>query len=119
MTAIIISFLLGTAFGVMTACLIAAGREDEYLENGYSDTRIASKQEERCEMCDCIGIDIPELEFCPECEEKVRNNRTDICTECRQKKQEYEKAYHCTVDLGINGPPGCLGEERIFREGHE
>ena len=39
MTAIIISFLLGAAFGVMTTCLIAAGREDEYPDNEYSDTR--------------------------------------------------------------------------------
>ena len=114
MTAIIISFLLGAAFGVMTACLIAAGREDKYPENEYS-----GKQEERCEMCDCNAIDIPELEFCSKCEEKVRNNRTDICPECSRKKREYEKTYHCIVDLGINGPPGSPGAERIFREGQK
>lgn len=34
---------------------------------------------------------LPKLEFCPECEVKVENNRTDICPECRKKLYEYEK----------------------------
>lgn len=36
----------------------------------------------------------PKLVFCPECEGKVRNNRTDICPECRKKLYEYEKKYN-------------------------
>lgn len=42
MPAIIISFLLDAAFGVMATCLIAAGREDDYPDNKYSDTRKTS-----------------------------------------------------------------------------
>lgn len=42
MTAIIISFLLGAAFGVMTTCPIAAGREGDYPDNEYVDTRKTS-----------------------------------------------------------------------------
>ena len=51
----------------------------------------------------------PKLVFCPECEEKVRNNRTDICPECRKKLYEYEKKYNCIVDIGIIGAPGEPG----------
>lgn len=51
----------------------------------------------------------PKLVFCPECKEKVRNNRTDICPECRKKLYEYEKKYNCIVDIEIIGAPGEPG----------
>lgn len=59
----------------------------------------------------------PKLEFCEECKEKVRNNRTDICPKCRKKLYEYEKKYNCVVDIGMNGCDGARGEKYILPHG--
>lgn len=52
---------------------------------------------------------MPSLEFCRECERKVWDDRTDICPECRKRLREYEKKYHCIVDIGVRGQPGTKG----------
>lgn len=51
----------------------------------------------------------PEIEFCPECKEKVANDETDLCPECLRKLYEYEEKYHCIVDIGMKGPTGDPG----------
>ena len=52
----------------------------------------------------------PKFQFCPECEEIVRNNGWEICNECRERLHEYEQKYHCIIDIGLKGEPGPRGD---------
>ena len=47
--------------------------------------------------------------FCPEC--KGKNNRRDMCPECRKKLSEYEKKHNAIIDFGIGEKPGAPGDE--------
>lgn len=47
MTAIIISFILGAAFGVLSTCLIAAGRRDDDIKNISISTKNASEYDNK------------------------------------------------------------------------
>ena len=89
-------------FGTCSCCVEREGKEIQMCCIGV---------EEGSEQCaetkkNVTENNYPEIGFCSTCKAVLHSGGHSLCSDCVSKVREYEKKYHCVVDIGLCGAPG-------------
>ena len=57
-----------------------------------------------------VGMGLPDLVLCPECEEAVKQENGRFCETCGKKVHDYQKKHNLVIDFWLRGETGAQGE---------
>lgn len=58
-----------------------------------------------------IGMGLPDLVLCPECEKAVKQEKGRFCKGCSHKVREYQEKHNLVIDFWMRG---AQGENRVM-----